>query len=451
MRIVFPLLFLFLCKFTTAQVNFSTIRFDKALKKAQSEQKLIFLQFESANCMQCNDVANKGLENKEVASKINQQFFCLKVDAQHPDRDKIARAYNLDASNAFGTLFIDHDGTIVHKFQRTTSFGAEYLNQVEIALTKAGDGEKISELEKEYKKGNRSLALLQALLRKRQLLNLVADSLLEEYVELLPVDSLQSIQTLGFIAQQAPLLDSKAYKALTKDSLAFQRAWYSMNLPKRIEVNNQIINKSMAKAIREKNEAFAHRTAYFALQTNSSDRIAGDKAYSRSMLRFYDEINDTTNYFNSAVSYYDRYYFSVSVDSIKRIDTLTVRGMAKSSATKDTAVVGGNKRIISQVAYRPITQDYSNALNKGAYQFYAKTNDFKLLSIATAWAEKALQFYTTPEVLSTYARLLYKQKQAAKAIEIMSEAIALQQKNGYPTKDYDQVLEAMKKKNPLQN
>jgi thioredoxin-related protein len=94
-EIPISLLSLFLFKLSPAQLNFSEIPFTNALQKARSEGKIIFLQFEAANCNQCNDVANKGFENKELADKINKTFFCLKINAQHPDRNKIAITYNM--------------------------------------------------------------------------------------------------------------------------------------------------------------------------------------------------------------------------------------------------------------------------------------------------------------------------------------------------------------------
>ena len=133
------LLSLFIFNVSWAQVNFSEIPFTDALQRARSEGKIIFLQFEAANCNQCNDVANKGFENKELADKINKTFFCLVINAQHPDRNKIATAYNMNVDKSFGTLFIDNNGTVVHKFLKTTSFSKEYSDQVDIALMKAGE------------------------------------------------------------------------------------------------------------------------------------------------------------------------------------------------------------------------------------------------------------------------------------------------------------------------
>jgi hypothetical protein len=225
-----------------------------------------------------------------------------------------------------------------------------------------------------------------------------------------------------------------------------------MSLQMRTSVNNFIIHKSMAKAIKEKNENYAVRTASFAQSTTSGNYIAGAKAYDVNLLGFYDETNDTSKYFRKAIAYYDKYFLSVSADSIKKLDSLTLKRMINNPTTKkDTIVQGNTKRITISVAYKPYIGYYSKELNDAAYKFYSRTNNPYLLSIATEWAEKALQFFKAPEVLDTYAKLLYKQNQNQKAIEVMSEAIALQQKRGFPTKDYDAALEKMKNGKAVQN
>jgi hypothetical protein len=53
-------------------------------------------------------------------------------------------------------------------------------------------------------------------------------------------------------------------------------------------------------------------------------------------------------------------------------------------------------------------------------------------------------------VLDTYAKLLYKQNQKEQAIEMMNEAIDLQQKHGLSTKQFDTSLEKMKTGKTLQ-
>jgi hypothetical protein len=434
----------------SAQVNFYSIPFNEALNRAQLQGKLIFMQFEAADCDQCNEVANKGFQDKEAADKINQTFFCLKIDAQHPDRKKISQDYNINAEKGFGTLFIDNNGTLIHKFSGTTSRSKEYLDQTNIALQKAGENLKINELEKEYKKGNRSFGFLQTLLLKKRTLNLATDSLLEEYVDALPPDSLKSTNTLCFIAQMAPLVDSKAYKVMFSDRASFDRAWYTMSLQMRSGINNVIISKSMNKAIQERNQNYAVRTASFAQGTNGSNYLAGTKARDLNMLRYFDETNDTATYFRKAIAFYERYYLTIDVDSIKKLDSIAMRNLLNNPSTKKDTVRDGNRiRISTNIAFRPSGQNFANELNEGAYKFFQRTKNPYLLSIATEWSKKALELYRNPEYLDTYAKLLYKQNQNDKAVDAINEAIALQQKRGYPTKRYDAVLDAIKNEKPL--
>ena len=443
MRKLFLLPLIILASSAFAQVAFQNISFSDALSKARTEGKLLLLQFESVDCEHCNDVANKGFDNSELAAKTEQGFVCLKVDAAHPDRDKIATAYNLMPQKSFGTLFLDGSGTLLHSFLKTTSRSTDYLTQIETVFSKAGEVSNINELEKEYRNGNKSFGFLQLLLQKRKAVHLYTDDLLDEYIAALPADSLKSVSTLTFLAQMAPMLDSKAYKVLRADRSLFDRTWYSMPLAQRVSINNTIIYKGMEKAIKEKDEKLALRTASFAQGTNNSNPTAGAKAFDVNMLRFYDEVKDTTNYFRKAVAYYERYFLSVAPDSIKRLDSANMKRMMQ-TAKKDTIKMEGNRvRLSAMIAYAPVTQRFSSELNNGAYKFYLRTSNSYLLSIATEWSKRALEFYESPEVLDTYAKLLYKQNQKSAALEQMEKAIALQKKRGFATKSYETTLAKM--------
>lgn len=439
-------LFLFLCLatafFTFAQGPFQTLSLNDALQKAKTESKFVFLQFEAADCNQCNDVAAKGFENKELAAKMEQSFVCLKIDAAHTDRTKIALAYNLNPEKSFGTLFLDGDGVLLHSFLKTTTFYKDYLAQIETAFNKAGEVLAISGLEKEYKNGNRSFGFLQLLLQKRRAVHLSTDALLDEYIDALPADSLKSIYTLAFVAQMAPMLDSKADKALRTNQALFNQAWYSMSLSLRISINNNIIYKGMEKAIREKDAKFALHTASFAQATNTN-AASGAKAYDMNMLHYYDESKDTTAYFRKSIAYYERYFLSVSPDSIKRTDSVNMKRLL-ATAKKDTVKKGDTIRMSARIAYAPVTQRFSSELNNGAYAFYLRTANPYLLSIATEWVKKALEFYESPQALDTYAKLLYKDGQKSEAIAQMEKAITVQKKRGFPAKAYDGTLAKMK-------
>ena len=430
-----------------AQTYFSPISFSAALKKAADEGKIIFLQFEAADCQQCNEVAEKGLSDKLLEEQLRLTFILIKIPTDHPDHNQIATRYKMNIKSSFGSFFIDNNGTLLHKFPATTSFSKDYFKHIDLALNKAGESLKIDQLEKEYKSGTKSINLLEQLLLKKKTLGFSIDDLLEEYVALLPADSLKSIRTINFIMQMTPMLGSKAYNVAHVDNTLFNRAWFTMNLSTRIGINNVIINKGLNKAIAEKDETFAVRTAQFAQGTNTNYEACA-KAYDKNMMRFYQETEDTSKYFMKAIAYYERYFMVVNADSIKRIDstTLAKRLQQQPRQTRDT-IINGKKATFqtSSVAFKPITQNFTMELNEGAWSFYKMTNNPYLLSIATEWAKKGLDFYESPEAMDTYAKLLYKQGEKQNAIDAETKAIALSKKRGFNTKDYEVTVEKMKK------
>lgn len=426
-----------LAKDSFPQLNFQNISFEDAILKAKQTGQFIFIQVESPTCIKCNEVAEKSFQNKELSERIENTFICIKITSSHPDRNEVESLYNI--KNGFGSLFIDNGKTLIHSFPMTTTLAAEYKKQIDIFFDKAGENMRITELEKEYKSGNKSTGILELLLLKRKSLNLETESLLDEYVTLLSEDSLKSESTLRFIAQMAPAIGTKADNQLRKNIPVFNKAWYSMPLAQRININNRIIHKSMKKAIEEKNESFAHRVATFARNTNDNNTQAGIKVYDMNMLNYYRETNDTINYLVRAILYYDKYLMIVNPDSIKRIDSLRLNPQSL-TVPEDARVT---KKMIS---YAPIAQTFTRELNNGAWSFYKMTRDSLHLKKALQWAKRANDFFDSPEAMDTYARLLYRTGSLQEAIDWETKAIDQRKKQGFNTKEYETILESMKKK-----
>jgi len=433
----------FIPSFLLAQLKFQDISFDEALSKSKKTGQLIFMQIESPGCVQCNEVAAKAFEDESLATQLEATFICLKITPDHPDKKIIGELYNMQTG--FGTLFINNDKTLIHKYPKTTTRAAEYKVQMDIALQKAGEDLRISELEKEYNKGNRTAGMMEALLLKRKTLNLQTDSLLDEYISLQPADSLVSERTLLFIAQMVPLIGSKADQALRKNLTLFNKVWYSMDIPSRVTINNRIIYKSLQKAIKEKDESFARRVAAFARGTNNNPE-AGAKAFSRNMLGYYKGTNDIKNYLGRAAIYYDDYYMTVNPDSIKSRDTLMLKRLLSQNAKTSTIVRKNDSVFVRKqtVPYSPITQLFTHDLNEGAWDFYVMTTDSFYLQKALSWSKRANEFFESPEAMDTYARLLYKTGNRPAAIEWMDKAIKLRKERGFATLEYEAILSKMK-------
>ncbi len=429
--------FIFSSSFSFAQLQFQNISFEEALDKSKKTNQLIFIQLESPTCLQCNEVADKAFQDQTLANELEQTFICLKVTANHPDRQTIASLYN----SSFGSLFISNDKTLIHKFPKSTTRAAEYKEQMDIALAKASEDLRISELEKEYD-DSKSPAALEALLVKRKTLNLETDSLLDEYISLLPQDSLSSERTLLFITQMAPLIGGRPDQLLRKNPALCNKVWYSMDLPLRVSVNHLIISKSLKKAVKEKNESYAYRVASFA-RSVSSNAQSGLKSFDWSMLTYYKEINDTSNYFIRAINYYDKYYMTIKPDSVKLKDTLSLKKILEQT-TGTIEKRGDSVFRKKQIMYSPITQSFTNDLNNGAWNFYIMTQNAIYLQKALAWSKRANEFFESPEAMDTYARLLYKTGDKNEAIEWMNKAISLKKTRGFSTQEYESLLLKMR-------
>jgi hypothetical protein len=433
-----------------AQKTFQHISFENAIKLSGETGKLIFLQFESATCNRCNEVANKAFEDKELTTKLEQTLICIKIGPSDADRETIGTLYNV--KEGFGSLFIDQNKTLIHSFLKSTTRAADYKEQIDLAIYKSGEEVRINELEREYRNGNKSIEMMELLLRKRKGLNLETDSLLDEYVQLLPADSLNSLSKLVFIAQMAPVIGSTADAQLHRNDAIFNKAWLSISFSDRFALNNRITNKSIEKAIREKNETYAYKVASFIGSTFKGNLQIGKKYFDYNMLKFYKETNDTVKYQVRAIDYYDNYYMTVSVDSIKKADS--VKRSLQASKQKPVAAINktdtGNfkRRQVIQFAYSPMTQNFTSELNNAALSFYKMFNDPLNTNKALQWSKRANEFYETPEAMDTYARLLYKTGNKTEAISWEEKAIMLQKKRGFPVAELEAILANIKQGKP---
>lgn len=431
-----------------AQSPFRDISFNEALVQSAETGKLIFLQYESEACLRCNEVANKAFEDKELSSELEKSFICIRISVTHPDRELTGRLYN--TASGFGSFIIDRNKTLILSYRRSSTRASDYKEQIETALNRSGEEIRVNELEKAYRNGDKSIGLLELLLAKKKNLNLETDSLLNDYVSILSPDSLRSKRTLVFIANMAPLIGSAADKELRKDDMLFNQAWYMLPLKERIKINNRIIQRSLWQAVKDKDPVYANRIAAFARSTYAGNPMAGEKAYENNMLNYYKGVNDSSNYLLSAIPFYDKYYMQVSVDSIKRNDSLNLRKVFENGNVSTNTT--SNPGIVKQtVQYATIAQFYTRELNEAARNFYGMTSNPVYISKALEWSKRANEFFEVAEAMDTYARLLYKTGNKSEAIVWEEKAIALQQKRGFPTKNLEATLEAIKQNSLIGN
>ena len=431
----------FVCVGTYAQASFQSYSFDEALEKAGKAGKFVLVLMDTKDCMQCNETATKGFEDKTIGEIIPQQFITIRPQVDGADWQQLAQQY--ETPNGLAALFFGSNGILLHKQTGSSTRGKFYADAAAKALSNQSEMMNVESLTQSFSMDNGNIIVLQSLLQKRRELLLSTDSLLDIYVSMLPPDSFGSLEQLQYIARFAPVLESKANIFLRRDYDRFNQAWYRMELPERIRINNAIVFKTRQQAIAKKDMRLAGMAASFAGSVNNNVNER-PRIYTYNMMYYYLGVKDTTNYLLQAGMYCDRYLMKVEKDSILRRDSIEKR-KALAAAKPDTIKGSQPMRIAKTVSFAPAGQYYTIELNNIAWNYYSMAQKHPAqLNRALPWAKRANDFFETYGAMDTYARLLYKTGNPTEAIAWEEKAISLSKKRGYSTNDLETVLANMK-------
>jgi hypothetical protein len=433
--------FTLLSFFANAQVVFEQLSFDDALNKAEKEGKYLMVVLDAVDCGHCNEVADKSFADVKLGQQLSQKFIAIRAGLTDATFEQLAPAY--EVPNGMATLFFTANGVLLHKKTGTTTMAKQYADAAETALARESEILNLNSLTEAYNQNKKDLKVLQALLAKRKELYLSTDTLLDEYVALLPKDSLSSVHQLLFIAGFAPVLESAADKMLRADAGAFNRAWYRMDLPTRVRINNSVIYKSRQRAIKAHDEANARFVANFASSTHSVQQ-ARVRAYELNMMEYYRGVKDVDKFMTAAKEYYDKFIMNITVDSVFIMDSVR-KARLLADAKPEIVQREGNRTVAAKsITFTSTAQVLMNELNRGAWDAYRMTRNPEYIQTALQWSARAMEFIRVPSAMDTHARLLYVSGKRQEAIDLETAAIAKQQQRGFSAKEYEAVLAAMK-------
>jgi hypothetical protein len=432
--------------FASAQFLPANTPLQQAYIQATQDDKLIFVLVESAGCQQCNDVADKGIENDPVQNQLKQHFVALRISSFHPDLDYIKEKYNYNGSGGNNVLFIDKWGTLVHRMNMSSTDPKKYLQEMANAMVKKGEADQVRSLEQAALTGSIDNDKLYALMLSRKQVSLPTDALLDKYVSQLPADSLKSVTTLQRIYRMCPVLNSSADQVLRQNLPLFRLAWMSLPKTEQTAIQQRIIFKTRQQAIQEKQLAKALLAADFARST-VPNKVGGDKAYQYNLMEYYRGIQDTASYLNACVEYYEKYLMKANAAEVKKMDSTWFANYSKNLVAHGDTIRDSQNRLIIKGKYNlsAIANGYEQDLNYGARSIYMMTNDTVYLKKALEWTAHASDFIENPYGLDTWARLLYKvDKNAKQAIQLEEKAISLSKAKGFHTERFNMVLNKMK-------
>ncbi|NII27323.1 hypothetical protein HB364_19695 [Pseudoflavitalea sp. X16] len=414
---------------------------EEARQTAASYNKMIALLVESATCADCNMAAEKALEAPALQQYLADSFVVLRIGVDHADRDEVKRSYNYQEGNI--VLFLDEQGTLIHRMSRSTTRYQDYIAEGKTALLKKPEGEKMRALEKTGLEGKLSNDELYALISARRALRMPTDRLLALYVSRLSKDSLRSATVLQGIARACPILGSGADKALRHNQELFTAAWYALPLSERQEINRQVIAKTLTLAVGQRNDQLAEQVADFSKAIHD-DREAGEQAYTYNRMEYYRRTANTKKFVVLAATYYDQYYMTRNPSEVKEKDSLKRLALLK-TIPGDTIKTGQRFTVRKTVSVSGEAQEICNVLTNGVRTVYEMTNDTRYLRKALDWVAHANSFFDNPDTMDLWARLLYKvEGNTTRAIELEEKAIALREERGLDARKYQETLKKLK-------
>jgi hypothetical protein len=456
------ILLILISNLSIGQVKFEDISLNEAFIKASKEGKIVFVQFVSESCKQCNEVAERAFSDKQLGIKAGEKCIAIKIDLQRTDRTSFIEKYNSDES--LGSFFFTGDADLLHRTTNTTSFATAYINDIELAYNKFSEGRiPLKELDNLWATNSGDFAAMQMNLKRRAQLSLPLDSLLDVYVSLLPADSLSSFHTIQFVAKQCPIINSYASIQIRKNLDIFNQAWYQLSLQERIKINNLIIYKTRVKAIKLKDKKLAFTAANFARNVHSDPNSSNArKAYDYNMVQYYKGTLDTVSFLRNVISYCDNYFMNISKDSIRNadslykqkqlgklvIDTANKKGVIRKSLSDSSTTGNTNGRFFVKqtvrIAESPYANEIGSTLSNFAKEIYTCSGNKLFTQKALGYAERAASIAENPEFYNIYAIILYKNNQINEAVEWEENAIKIARIRNYGVARYESLVRKMK-------
>lgn len=422
-------------------VKFENATWSKVVNRAKGQHKMIFLQLQSEKCQECNVIADSAFNTKALGDFFNKRFVSVRLDGTLNEGAELAKKYHVTGFPV--SLYIDENENLLNRYNGSTNNFNFYIGQANIAFSRKKEIP-LETFENEYATGTRTPLFLESYIKKRNELKLPTASLLDEYVSVLPPDSLNSYRVISFIFNQAPELDSRAYLAMNRNPYT-SKVYRNVGWGKAKEINNRIIVKTLHKAITQNDESLAMRVGVFAKNTWGKDTVNGQKGYDRQIMEYYQGTKQNDKYISSAINYYSRYYMSLDIDSIKIAEEASLQEKLNNSPV-DTIISGGKMIIRKKIVTSSREFAYGNSLNTAAWNFYKLTDKRENLETAIHWIQRAIAYREDPAYIDTYAHLLYKLGRKNDAIAAQEKAVNIiaAERKGYRIEKYQDVLNKMK-------
>ena len=134
-------------------IAFRELSFPEALKRAEVEDKLLFVDCFTTWCGPCKRLSKVVFKDSLVADYFNRHFVNLKMDMEKDEGVELRKKYGVHAYPTL--LFINSSGEVVYRLVGAED-ALELLKKVKLGVESGG----LSGLKKRYEAGDRDLAFI---------------------------------------------------------------------------------------------------------------------------------------------------------------------------------------------------------------------------------------------------------------------------------------------------
>jgi thioredoxin-related protein len=180
----------------------------EAQKLAATQKKFIFIDVFTTWCGPCKQMAREAFNDEETSELMNTFLINLQVDAEAGGRS-IAQKYNVQAYPT--TLVIDSSGALIAE-NRGYDGVKFFREQIEEAVSKTSTGNAYVTFQKAYPKRKKDFQFLLLFASLKKQLGMSTESLTDDLVKNMPLDSLQQIHYQQFINIYSNELDGKTFE-----------------------------------------------------------------------------------------------------------------------------------------------------------------------------------------------------------------------------------------------
>lgn len=369
-------------------IQFRNLTLDEAKEAASNEGKPIFIDCYTDWCGPCKWMSANMFTVDKIGEFYNENFICIKLDMEKGEGPDFAKKHNVRAYPTL--LYIDADETVLMRAVGASQEVRSYIDFGETALDPKGN---LPYLEANREQNMNDAEYMGNYMAKYEMADLLTPEVVNEFFGQYELNDLLEDDMWHMVNRYVTDVNSSVFQSL---------------------MENQ---ESIIKAKGEEGEAFFEDNIinHLTQLRYAARRVENKAKYERELKKW---LNTWPN--KGLISF--------------RMDLLDARLNRDQQLWRDIAYKGTQKYFWED----------ANMLNSIAWDFYETSKDPERLKAALTWANRAVELSPQHHIIDTQAHLLDANGNEKAAVETENRAIAIAQKEGADTKDYEAFVQEIK-------